>query len=253
MNSTPGAVAARFSPGSRMARFVRPLVRQLMPSAADVVVRSGHAKGLALTIDATCEKYYWTGAYETRVQDVLARLLPSGGAFWDVGAHIGFFSLIASRLVGDEGEVHAFEPNPPGRARLESHVTKNAARNVVVHPEAVAAIAGRAVLRSCGSSSMSSLVAEGTGIDVDCTTLDDIRARVGRPDVVKIDVEGAELDVLAGGQDLLARDTPTLIVEFHSEDNLRRAEALLPSYKGSRLTDSHWLFEPSAADRERWR
>src|SRR5437867_2716062 len=104
MNAMPGALAGRFRSETLAARIARPLVNHLLPSGpVEIVVRSGPGQGLRLIADPLTEKYYWTGSYERAVQASLVSILQSGSTFWDVGAHVGFFTLIAARLIGAEG------------------------------------------------------------------------------------------------------------------------------------------------------
>ena len=106
LNMIPGSLAARFRNGALVTRALRPLVNRLLPGrAAWIVVRSGPARGLRLLIEPKTEKFYWTGAHEVAVQQTIADLLKPGMTFWDVGAHIGFFSLLASRRVGARSAV----------------------------------------------------------------------------------------------------------------------------------------------------
>ncbi|MCI4369246.1 MAG: FkbM family methyltransferase, partial [Thermoplasmata archaeon] len=85
--------------------------------------------------------------YEPDVTQFIERTLVHGGTFMDVGANSGYFTLLASARVGPTGVVHAFEPNPEAVARLERNLKLNGCKNVVVHPVALGAHAGRVTLR----------------------------------------------------------------------------------------------------------
>lgn len=214
LERTPAAVAHRFRTDSSLARLVRPVVNRLLPAQPTVVtVRSGAAKGIRLPLYLREEKYYWTGLHEEPVQQALVGSLARGMTFWDVGAHIGFYSLLASRLVGSDGHVRSFEPMPANRARLELAIRLNAAANVSVDPRAVGASAGEAVLHRHEWSTMWSLDGEGEGVVVAVTTLDDAVALHDPPDVVKIDVEETALAVLEGAARLLERPGLVLLLE----------------------------------------
>jgi len=199
-------------------------------------------------INPRVEKYYWTGTYELGVQEQLTELLRVGCTFWDVGAHVGFFTLLASRFVGESGHVHAFEPLEANRARLQMALELNDARNVTVHDCAVAADSGERTLHSHEASTMWTLVPEmgrPDGVTVECRELDELAHDFGPPDVLKIDVEGAEVDALRGGVELFKGRRPALLVEF--SDDAARAEAreLLPAYTFRRLGDWQWLLSPT--------
>jgi FkbM family methyltransferase len=199
-----------------------------------------------LVIEPRLEKFYWTGAHEPEVQQALRRCLRPGATFWDVGAHIGFFSLIASRLVGPDGQVHAFEPLPANVTRLRESLALNAsAGNVTLHPWAIAATPGQAPLQQSQSSLMGTLretASVGTTL-VTCVTLDAMAETLGRPDLIKIDVEGTEDEVLAGGRQLLEHGVPTLIVELLSTEAVTRARTALPQYGFIRLDATNWLLQ----------
>ncbi len=244
LNAVPGPVAAWFRHDAWVARALRPLINRLVPAGPTwVAVRSGAAHGVRLLIDPKTEKYYWTGTHEVPVQEAMSRLLKPGMTFWDVGAHVGFFSLIAGRLVGVSGHVHTFEPMPDNRERLLAAVTRNKITNITVHAVALAATDGEAVLYAHASSLMWTLLpGHGQkGLPVRCRTLDDVARSLPAPDLIKIDAEGAEVEVLRGGMQSLSRMRPRLIVEF-SDDALRaEARELLPFYSFTRLAPSHWL------------
>ncbi len=246
LNAVPGPVAACFQHDTLAARVLRPLINRLLPTGPTwVVIRSGYGKGLHLLIHAGVEKFYWTGMHERPVQQAMSRVLKPGTTFWDIGAHVGFFSMIASRLVGASGYVHAFEPIERNRDRLLAAISMNGVDNVTVHNFALAAKSGQAVLYDIhGSSLMWTLVpqsGEQGGLAVRCCTLDDAAESARPPDLIKVDAEGAEVDVLRGGLNLLSTARPSLIVEFSNDALLGETRDLLPFYTFERLTPRHWL------------
>lgn len=245
LNVVPGPIAACFRHDALIARVLRPVVSRFVPAGPTwAVVRSGVARGLYLLIDPRNEKYYWSGTHEVAVQQALAGLLRPGITFWDVGAHIGFFSLFAARALGPTGWVHAFEPMEKNRARLAAGVEKNRFANVTLHDFALSARFERTMLRAHASSLMWTLVPErggAEGVSVQCRTLDDCTNAFGPPDVIKIDAEGAEVDVLRGGWHLLSTLRPPLLVEFSDEALLDEARTLLPFYAFERLEAYHFL------------
>jgi FkbM family methyltransferase len=186
MNALPSPIAASLRSRGLGARLLRPLVNRLMPGGpTPIVVRSGPGKGLRLLIDPRSEKYYWTGTHETTVQEAVSTFLKPGMAFWDIGAHIGFFALIGSRLVGDSGHVQAFEPMPENFDRLTANIEGNALGNVEAHCVALSDEEGSAAFVTLGSSLKGHLTqgkdgaAEGV-VRVDARTIDMIVSRAGR-------------------------------------------------------------------------
>jgi FkbM family methyltransferase len=246
LDRVPAGIARAFTTDARVARLLRPLVNRIVPRGETVVsVRSGAGAGIRLPIDARTEKFYWTGMHERPVQDALARTLRPGMTVWDVGAHIGFFSALASRLVGPTGVVHAFEPLPANRERLARTLELNAcADTVVVHPLAVGAASGSAVLHSHAASTMWSLTGTDGGISVDVRSLDDLVEALGAPDLVKLDIEGVELAALAAAERLLSQRTTRIVIEAAPNDAAAALGLHAGSYDVRPLSHKHSLLEP---------
>jgi FkbM family methyltransferase len=144
-----------------------------------------------------------------------------GGVALDVGANVGAYALLFGRWVRPGGRVYAFEPAPDAFDGLSRHVALNGLGDVVTPVRAAAAGAsGTASLRVDGISGANRL-SEGDGggsIDVEAVTIDDFCARKGiRPSIIKIDVEGAELEVLRGARETIriGGDDLALFVEMH--------------------------------------
>jgi FkbM family methyltransferase len=247
LNRTPGFVARWFRSEARTSRLLRPAINTVLPDRAVVAqVRSGVGTGLRLPIHARSEKYYWTGLHERHVQSQLVELLRPGMVFWDVGAHIGFFSLVAGRLVTPNGSVEAFEPFPPNQIRLATSVQLNRTTNITVHPVALSACSGVAAFHPTGSSLMGSLIPQDrTSIThVKCMSADDAAETIRRPDVVKIDAEGAEIEVIRGAQRLLTSARPRVLIELTNNRMIDELRELMPLYRAVNIGSNHWLLEP---------
>ena len=248
LNRIPAPLAARFRSHGLIARVLRAIVRRTMTSDEVVaVVRSGHGRGIRLTLDPSREKYYWAGQHDVAVQDALVSLLRPGAVFWDVGAHVGFFTILAARAVGPTGRVHAFEPMPNNHRRLVENVRLNGAENVTVHEIAVSDSNASAVLHGHSASAMWTLIAqrgEFEGVDVACRTVDSLASDLGEPDAIKVDVEGAELDVLRGGLATIEKLKAILVVEFAAPEFVKAARELLPMHQFQQLSTLDWLLAP---------
>jgi FkbM family methyltransferase len=145
--------------------------------------------------------------------------------FVDVGANEGFYTLFAARRVAPGGRVYAFEPSPREGARLENNIFINRLINVRVFKEGLAEQSGAAVLHVAdpehnGQNTLGTFGHPGVrcedNIEIALTTLDSLREKgeIVRIDVVKMDVEGAELRVLEGAVQVLQLDKPVLIMEL---------------------------------------
>jgi FkbM family methyltransferase len=147
----------------------------------------------------------------------------SGAVVYDVGANIGFFSLLSAKLAGPGGRVEAFEPVPDNAAAIRANAALNGFETIGVHQVAVSDRNGTGEVCIPVESSWAHLTDRGQHpateevIPVQLTVLDDQIAAglIPRPDVVKIDVEGFELQVLNGLRRTLARDPVTIICELH--------------------------------------
>ena len=142
--------------------------------------------------------------------------------FVDVGANIGYYTVIGARLVGPTGKVHCFEPHNGIRAKLEENIARNDFRNVVVHADAMAERTGSVAFfvstvdQNQGISSIISGAGREASQPVPSISLDDFVAGLTPPrvDLIKMDVEGAEPQVIAGGRrTLAAADAPAIIFE----------------------------------------
>jgi FkbM family methyltransferase len=163
------------------------------------------------------------GFWEMWLTQFLARRVKPGMTVVDVGANFGYFTLLMGDAVGEQGKVIAVEPNPEAVSLLQETVTLNghAARTRIV-PYALDAAAGSAWLWAPdGEPKNAGLVATphlpgGRTVEVPTTTLDEVALAYRRVDLVKIDAEGGEVGILAGMQALIARDRPTIVLEFNA-------------------------------------
>lgn len=148
----------------------------------------------------------------------------SGATVFDVGANLGAYTVLFAQWVGPRGRVFAFEPAPDTRSGLVRQVALNGVdMRVEVRPEAVAASSGVRSLHASGLRGDNRLASADAAPDGDClpvptTSIDEFCEGGGiDPDVLKIDVEGAELDVLRGARRTIARRGSSLMlfVELH--------------------------------------
>jgi FkbM family methyltransferase len=181
---------------------------------------------------------YYLGYSEPETARFITSYLQAGMTFWDVGAHIGEYSLIAAKRVGTTGRVEAFEPQPSIFELLERNVSINNVSSITLHREAVSDECGVAKLFLSSEPSMSHLgrqTAGGPTVSVSTISLDHfVRASERRPDLVKVDVEGAEKLVLHGACSILQFPpaiAPVWVMEY-SPDNCAKS-----GYDASDLVD----------------
>lgn len=176
--------------------------------------------GFDIRFPVRFSRYYPTD-YEPYLFQFLKKNCHEGYTFLDCGAHIGLFSVVGSRIVGERGKVVSFEPMPSIRAVLENTISINNCSNVTVRPEAVSSKIGEARFFDTGNvaSNANSLVQQDRhagNITVPVTTIDQVRAEMNlRINCIKIDVEGAEYDLLRGASKTLRSDRPVLFLSLH--------------------------------------
>ncbi len=159
------------------------------------------------------------GFWEMWLTEAMARIVKRGMTVADVGANLGYFTLLMADLVGEHGHVHAFEPNPALAARLRDSVSINVAvGRTTVHETALSdSDDGADIVIPRGEPKNGTLVASGHwpgGVPIETMRMDALDT-LGAVDVVKIDVEGAEEAVWRGMAGIFARGRPmTIFLEF---------------------------------------
>lgn len=169
------------------------------------------------------------GGYEPMTKSLFQRLLPPGAMLVDVGANVGYFTVLGALLVGPRGKVLAFEPEPRNHAVLAANVAANALSQVTVRREACSDRPGRHFLAVNRVESGWHRLARADGstgphrkVPVELTTVDLALADVDRPvDVVKIDVEGHEASVVAGMAATLEANPEITVILEHSPAQAR--------------------------------
>ena len=183
------------------------------------------------------------GTFELAELNFVNRYLRPGDKAMDVGANVGIFSVVMGATVGSQGQVFAFEPVPANVLRLEKNLRKNGLGNVQIFPVALGASDGQMNLRMATDPAYPSLrevqggFGSGADVPIEVRTLDGIWKELGSPKIalVKIDVEGAEMDVLHGASGFLTACRPMLLVEANSVRELASLRARLADYGYSHI------------------
>ena len=221
------------------AQWKHPWLRQAFQWCArrlrnqDGQIQRGAGKGLWFN-PGQANAGYLLGTSEPEVQSALAALLRPGMTVYDVGANVGFLSVIAARLVGPAGRVVCFEPLPDNARQIEYNARLNGFAHVAVRAEALGAADGTARFLLSAEPTWGALASASPKVNgqvneaaVPVRRLDGAVADAGLPlpEVIKIDVEGAEADVLAGAAATLGEARPILMIELHGT-NAAVADAL---------------------------
>jgi FkbM family methyltransferase len=232
-------LAARYLPGSVKAALYRypPLARrirdQLNRSLEDgpvvVEIAGGELAGMSMLLNLRSEKDYWLGTYEPDLQQAVKDLVEPGMVAYDVGANIGYISLLIARRVAPTGKVYSFEPLPDNLERLNRNLALNQMTQVVqVVPSAVID-AGREVDFQIGPSGGTGKASGSAGrqnlsysrtISVPGLSLDEfiMGEHHPPPQVVKVDVEGGETLALPGMRRTLREFQPAVLLELHGPE-----------------------------------
>lgn len=218
-----------------LATLIRSGLNRAAPlGSTQVIVAAGELAGMALSLDLQSEKDYWLGTYEVDLQAAVADLVEPGMVAYDVGANIGYISLLLARRVGETGRVFAFEALPANLERLHANLALNdLASRVQVVPAAVVDGEGAVRFRVGPSGGMGK--AEGSAgrqeasyqrtINVEGISLDAFVYQRGHPlpAVVKMDIEGGEVLALPGMVRLLVEVRPLVLLELHGTQAASRA------------------------------
>jgi FkbM family methyltransferase len=233
-----------------------PLLGQLGRRALDAVIRrpglrpvrilGGPLSGMVLDLDPRDHKEMAVGHYEPVVEACIERYLRPGDLAFDVGAHLGYMTICMARLVNATGKVVAFEPDPDVIRILNSNLARNnhtITAAVTTQPTAIGATTGQATFTPGSDNSTGRLTEGGSDLLVSAITLDEATTRFGTPQLIKMDIEGGELDALKGASELLKIGQTTFVIELHSPELDRSCTALLQEHGWT----CSYLREPGAS------
>ncbi len=221
-----------------------------------VEIKSGPAAGLLIRVNPRTGQNVMLGAGEPAVQDTCRKYLRPGMTFYDLGANIGFFSLIAARIVGSTGRVFSFEADPEIAVRLRENLAYNKFDHATVVQKAVwsepttvsfaRVDASTSPDRGLGHVQLDQSPT-GATITVEAVSLDSYTATHPAPDLLKCDVEGAEVAVFQGAERLLREKRPMLLVEMHNAENYRLLSEKFVDlgYACTSLDESHVFAVPT--------
>jgi FkbM family methyltransferase len=202
-------------PNTVLGRIVRYPFRVLPPDMAIPIIQ-GPLRGKKWIVGSHLHGC-WLGSYELEMQKRVAKELRRGDVFYDVGANVGFYSMLAATL-NDPGPVYAFEPVPANLGYLYKHIELNGIHNVEVIEIAIADKVGNASFEVEGTRAMGRLRENGS-VRVQTSTLDALlgEKKVTPPDCIKMDIEGAEFRALVGAKDCFAQYRPKLFLATHGK------------------------------------
>jgi FkbM family methyltransferase len=218
----------------------------MLPRSWVVPILQGPLRGKKWVIGSQ-RHAFWLGIYEPYMQRVIAQVVKKDSVFYDIGANVGFYSLLASTLVFP-GKVYAFEPVTENVRYIQRHLTLNDIRNVQVLEFAISDQVGTSTFQEEATRAMGHLQAEGN-TRVQTTTLDSLLQAqlIEPPQYIKMDIEGAELMALHGASECIQRHRPIIFLATHGRDMETECGQLLNSW-GYELQNISGTTDPDRAE-----
>lgn len=199
----------------RLIEHFLPLLRQHGAGLGERIVSTRYGFKFHADLGDWLGQYvFLTGEYEPPTARVISALLREGDTMLDIGANVGFFSLLGAMRVGSKGQVRSFEPIPSVRARLEANVALNKLANVTISNEAGEFDMFEGPAGHKGISSLRPIDHAAQKITVRVAPLDSMLDDLPKVRLAKIDVEGAEQKALLGMTALIERDHPDIVLEI---------------------------------------
>jgi len=215
-----------------LSKAIRRSLNAAVPEGlSEVTISAGAAGGLKMIVDLHSEKDYWLGTYETDLQTAAKALVQPGDVIYDIGANIGYVSLVFAALTGKTGRVFSVEALPDNITRLKQNIVINTFESRVAithaavidsdHPVTFLTHASDAMGKALGSAGRDENYA--SRITVPGICLDSFVFTQGHPvpNLIKMDIEGGEGNAMAGMERILADERPILLVELHGEKAAR--------------------------------
>src|SRR5271156_100333 len=235
-----------------LGRLVHGLSHRMLPNDQKVwaQIEAGPARGLWFGVHPRVAEGFIRGTDESEMQRIISERLRPGIIFFDLGANIGLFTLLAARLVGEQGKVFSFEPDRENAGRLRENVARNNFKNVTIVEAGVWSTSGELDFVPGSFSSPDrawgrfATGVDGTrGVATRCVALDDFIRDAPMPDGIKCDVEGAEVEALQGSERLLHSHHPWIVCETHSPENGHRVREFLErqGYRIETIDEVHLL------------
>jgi FkbM family methyltransferase len=230
-------------PKRMLGKLVR-LPLKLIPRNAVLPILQGPGRGLKWVV-GSYNHGCWLGSYEFEKQLVLRDLVKPGDVVYDIGAHVGYFTIIFSKLVGPKGRVIAFEPFKENVDWIKRHADLNRMTNIEVVQAGIGGQTGDVSFAKGWHSATGGMTAEGDQKFKVLKLTDFIELRTAPiPQLIKFDIEGAEQDAIPAAINFLVKSRVRLLISTHSDTITKNLGQLLASH-GYRVTPLQWSNRPA--------
>jgi FkbM family methyltransferase len=213
-----------------ISKAIRQGLNQAAPEGLnETTIAAGNLAGMRMFLDLKAEKDYWLGTYEPQLQAAIQKLVLPGQIAYDIGANIGFMTLLFAKCVESTGHVYAFEALPANLQRLRDNIAINAVGDRVTIISAAVNDRSSSTKFYIGPSPGTGKLVKSAGrstityresIEVEGISIDDFIYQAGNPapDILKIDIEGGEVLALPGMSRMLHEKHPVVMIELHGQE-----------------------------------
>jgi FkbM family methyltransferase len=217
-----------------LASVIRGGLNRAAPTGlTQVKVAAGDLAGFTILLDMQIDKDYWLGTYEPELQRAIRELIRPGAIIYDVGANIGYVSLLLAKAAGATGHIYAFEALPENAGRWCKNIELNGMNSrLSLFSGAVTRDSGPVCFLVHASSGMGKAAGSAgrddhyrSEVTVPGISLDEFVYGQGNPppQVVKMDIEGGEVLALPGMRRVLSEVRPLMLIELHGSESSRVA------------------------------
>lgn len=226
-------------PTSRLGRILDKPFR-LLPKNTEIRILRGPLKGKHWLV-RSARPAFWLGIYEPEMQRVFDKELKLGDVVYDIGANVGYYSLLSSKLVGPYGRVYCFEPDESNVDFLKRHIQMNNAYNCIVQEVAVGRTTGQTYFKVEENCALGHVTDEITNTRVDIVSIDELvnSGMISPPNLIKCDIQGNEYDAMLGASKTISTYRPKILLSTHSDDLFKMCSDFLSNkhYTISTLDD----------------
>ncbi len=206
---------------SKITKKINHKIKSLFASST-VKIKAGPLQGYRISL--LSGSGFISGNYEPEKTDVILNNVKTSDIVLDVGAHIGYFTMLMAKLVGGSGHIYSFEPRPLNYKMLENNIKTNKLTNVTIKTLAIGNKTGKVNFDATTGTGTGHISKDGN-ITVEITTVDKFcKDENITPSFIKIDIEGGEVEALKGAEQTIENYKPKILLATHGDKLDRECE-----------------------------